>query len=193
MARLANSKYRSKTHLQEGNLKPAKSMNHARFPRTSRIRRISIPVDSTDARHSEAARARRDSENPQAVEERKRVKRQKRATAHASRQSEARRRNAERLELLASLARVSPAERLHRFATDPALMLDCVSAELIPAQERDLMDLEKDKAVALIKRISRRKGPWGRLQQMLEHRVKAEAGSPASQAQSRDGILNGAS
>lgn len=133
--------------------------------------------------HSEEARARRDRqqayESPQAVEERKRVEREKRAIAHASRQSETRRRNAERLELLAAaLARLSPAERLSRFATDPALKLDCVSAELIPAQERDLVDLEKGMAVALLARIGWRKGPWGRLRRMLEHLVRAEAGSP---------------
>ena len=57
-------------------------------------------------------------ESPQAITERKRVKREERATAHARRQSETRRRNTERLELLAALARLSPAERLSQFATD---------------------------------------------------------------------------
>ena len=132
--------------------------------------------------HSEEARARRDRQqaydSTQAVEERKRVEREKRAIAHTSRQSETRRRNAARLELLAALARLSPVERLSRFATDPALKLDCVSAELIPAQERDLVDLEKGKAIALLARIGRRKGPWGRLRRMLEHLVRAEDGSP---------------
>ena len=120
-------------------------------------------------------RRRQVDQSPQAVEERRRVKRENRAIAHASRQAETRRRNAERLKLLEALAYLSPADRLGRFATDPALRLDCVSAELIPAEEGDLIDLEKAKAVALITRICRRKGPWGRLRRMLEHRVRAEA------------------
>jgi len=128
--------------------------------------------------HAEGVRAERERreayESPRAVEERKRVKREQRASAHALRQSETRRRNAERLELLAALARLSAAERLSRFATDPALKLDCVSAELIPAQERDLIDLEMAKAVALVARIGRRKGAWGRLRRMIEHRLKTE-------------------
>ena len=68
----------------------------------------------------------------------------------------------------------STAERLSRFATDPALTLDCVSAELIPAQERDLIDLEMAYAVALVARIGRRKGAWGRLRRMIEHRLETE-------------------
>jgi hypothetical protein len=123
--------------------------------------------------HAEEANARRKwqraYESPQAVEERKRVKREKRAIAHARRQSETRRRNTERLELLAVLDRLSPAERLSRFASDPALNLDCVSDELIPAQERDLIDFDKAMAVALLTRIDRRKGAWGRLRRLLEH------------------------
>lgn len=63
--------------------------------------------------HAEEARTRRERhdafESPQAVEERKRVKREKRAIAHARRQSETRRRNTERLELLAALASCRPA------------------------------------------------------------------------------------
>jgi len=132
--------------------------------------------------HSKEARAPRDRqlayESPRAVEERKRVEREKRAIAHASRQSETRQRNAERLELLAALARQSPVERLACFATDPALKLDCVTAELIPAQERDLIDLEKATAVAILARIGRRKGPWGRLRRMLEHLIRTEDQSP---------------
>ena len=130
--------------------------------------------------HVEELSAQRDRqkayESPQAAEERRRAKRETRAIAHANRQSETRRRNAERLDLLAAIARLSPGERLVRFATDPALILDCVPAELIPAQERDLIDLEKAKAVALLRRIGRRKGPWGRLRCMLER--LAEPGSP---------------
>jgi hypothetical protein len=130
--------------------------------------------------HFKKVRAQRDQQkayqSPQAVEERKRVKREKRASAHANRQSETRRRNAERLVVLAALAHLSPAERLSRFATDPALVLDCVPAGLIPAQELDLIDLEEAKAVALLARVGRRKGPWGRLRRMLER--FAEPGSP---------------
>ena len=136
--------------------------------------------------HSEKERAQWERhqayENPQAVEERKRVKREKRAIAHASRQAETHRANTERLKLLAALARLSPSERLSRFATDPALKLDCVSAELIPGQERDLIDFDKEKMVALLTRIGRRKGPWGCLRRMLENRVRNEAGSLTSQA-----------
>jgi hypothetical protein len=136
--------------------------------------------------HAEEARARHERrlayESPQAVEERRRVKREKRAREHARRQSETRRRNTERLELLATLARLSPAERLSRFATDPAFKLDCVSAELIPMQERDLINLEKAKAVALLTRIGRRKGAWGRLRRMIEHLFRDEPELPVSQA-----------
>ena len=123
-----------------------------------------------------AERARREAyESPQAVEERKRVNREEKARAHALRQSQTRKRNTKRLGLLASLARLSVAERLSRFAMDPALNLDCVSHELIPAQETELVDLETATAVALIARIGRRKGEWGRLRHMIEHRLKAES------------------
>ena len=115
-------------------------------------------------------------ESPQDVEERKRVKRQEKARAHALRQSQTLSRSAERSELLAVLARLSAAERLVRFAMDPALKLDWVSAEFIPAQESDLVDLETASAVALVARIGRRKGAWGRLRRMIEHRLKAERG-----------------
>lgn len=107
---------------------------------------------------------------PKAVEERKRVRREERARLHTLRQSETARRNSERLDLLASLVRLSVAKRLSQFATNPTLNLDCVSAELIPAQERDLIDFEMEKAVALVARIGRRKGAWGRLRRMITHR-----------------------
>ena len=110
-------------------------------------------------------------ESPQAAQERSRLKREQRAIAHTSRQAETRRKNAERSELLAALARLSPVERLSRFAKDPALILDSVSAELIPAQKRDLVGLGKAEAAALIARIDRRKGAWGRLRDMLERIV----------------------
>lgn len=111
-------------------------------------------------------------DSPQAVEERKRVKRQKKACSHAQRQSEARTRHAERLELLAALARLPVAERLSRFAMDLALRLDWVSAELIPAQESDLINLKTEEAVALVARIGRRRGAWGRLRRMINYRLE---------------------
>jgi hypothetical protein len=124
-----------------------------------------------------AERARREAyESPQAAKERKRAKRVERARAHSLRQSQTRKRNAERLELLAALARLSVVERLIRFATGRALNLDCVSPDLIPEQESELVDLETATAVALIARIDRRKGKWGRLRRMIEHRLKAESG-----------------
>lgn len=123
-----------------------------------------------------AERVRRDVyESPQAVEERKRGKREEKARAHAFRQSQTRKRNTERLRLLAGLARLSVAERLSRFAMNPALNLDCVSPDLIPAVESELVDLEKATAAALIERIDRRRGEWGRLRRMIEHRLKAES------------------
>jgi hypothetical protein len=113
-------------------------------------------------------------ESPQAVEERKRVKREQKARAHALRQSQTRKRSTERLELLAALARLSVGERLSRFAMDPALNLDWVHAELIPAQESDVVDMEMAKAIALITRIGRRRGGWGRLGRMIEQRLGTE-------------------
>ena len=128
--------------------------------------------------HAESIRAERTRreayESPRAVEERKRVMREEKARAHALRQSQTRNRNTERLGLLAALARLSVAERLSRFAMDLALKLESVSPELIPAQESDLVDLETATAFALIARIGRRKGEWGRLRRMIEHRLKAE-------------------
>lgn len=129
--------------------------------------------------HDQSIRAERERreayESLRATEERKRVKRVEKARAHSLRQSQTRKRNTERLELLAALARLSVAERLSRFAMDPALNLDCVSPELIPAQEGELGDVETATAVALIARIGRRKGEWGRLRRMIENRLKAES------------------
>ena len=85
-----------------------------------------------------------------ATEERKRAKRVEKARAHSLRQSQTRTRNAERLELLAVLARLSAAERLSRFAMDPTLNLDCVPPELIPSRVDELGDVETATAVALV-------------------------------------------
>ncbi|MDA1141455.1 MAG: hypothetical protein O3B01_23080 [Planctomycetota bacterium] len=127
-------------------------------------------------------RARREAyESPEAAEERKRVMRTDKARAHSLRQSQTLKRNTERLELLAALARLSVVERLSRFATDSAFNLDCVSPNLIPEQEGDLVDLETPTAVALIERIGRRKGEWGRLRRMVEQRLKAESESRSSE------------
>ena len=79
----------------------------------------------------------------------------------------------------------APAERLSRFATDPALILDIVSGELIPAQERDLVGLGKAEAAALVARIDRRKAAWGRLRDMLERIVSDGPASPIQEADER--------
>ncbi len=76
--------------------------------------------------------------------------------------------------MLADLALLSAAKRLLRFATDPSINLDCVSDDLIPSQETDLVDFEKSQAVALAARIDRRKGAWGRVRRMIEHRLITE-------------------
>lgn len=128
--------------------------------------------------HDQSMRAeralRKAHESPEAAEERKRVKRAEKARAHSLRQSQARERNAERLELLAAMAPLSVVERLSWFALDSELNLDWVSPELIPAPEGELVDLKVATVVALIARIGRRRGEWGRLRRMLEHRLKAE-------------------
>lgn len=95
-------------------------------------------------------------------EARKRVRRRERARLHALRQSESRKRSAERLELLAARARLPVHTRLVSFATDPALQPDRVSPGLIPAQDTDLVDLGAAEAVALVARIGGRRGAWGR-------------------------------
>jgi len=114
------------------------------------------------------------SESPQAVEERRRVKRAQRATVQAQRHVDKRSRDIDRLKLLETLTLLSPAERLSRFATDTALNLDAVPTELIPAQEMDLVDLERAQLAALLMRISQRRGAWGRLRRMLKARVDDE-------------------
>ena len=111
-------------------------------------------------------------DSPEAVEERKRVKQEEKARAYTLRQSQKCDRDAERLDLLASLARLPVSERLSQFAMDSELKLGLVSPELIPAQESDIVDLERATAVALIARIDRRKGKWGRLRRLIEHRFK---------------------
>ncbi|MEW6246445.1 MAG: hypothetical protein AB1555_07025 [Nitrospirota bacterium] len=77
--------------------------------------------------------------------------------------------------MLAVLASMSGAERLSRFATDSAVNLDSVPPELIPTQESEVANLGVAEAVALVARIGRRKGAWGRLRRMIEHRLKAES------------------
>lgn len=112
--------------------------------------------------------------SPQAVEERKRVDRTRKAAEHALRLSETHWRNTQRLELLANLARLSIAERLSQFALDQTLNLDCVSAELIPGEDNDLNDMEMAKAVILVARIGQRKGAWGRLRRLIENWLQTE-------------------
>jgi hypothetical protein len=111
-------------------------------------------------------------ESPQAVEERRRAKREERAAAHAQRLSKKRLTDSVRVQLLETLARLSPGERLSRFATDAALNLDSMPVELIPAQEMDLTDLERTQAIALLTRIGRRRGPWSRLRLLLEKSLR---------------------
>ena len=110
--------------------------------------------------------------SPEAAKERKRVKKENKALEHARRQSETRQKNAERLEVLRALASLSPSERLARFATAPALMLDSISSELIPMQENDLIGLDNATVAALLTRIGGRRGAWGRLRSMLEYFIK---------------------
>ncbi|GIV62825.1 MAG: hypothetical protein KatS3mg045_0164 [Bellilinea sp.] len=124
------------------------------------------------AKIEERRKQREEYESRQAIEERRRIKREQKAIAHAQRQLVTRQRNAERLELLEALAHISPAERLIRFATDMTFKLDCISADLIPAQEQDLIALDKETSIALINRIGQRKGAWGRLRRLLERRLK---------------------
>lgn len=135
--------------------------------------------------HAEMLRAQNERrlayESPQAVEERKRIVREKRAKAHARRQSETHRKNAERMELLAALARLSAVERLSRFATDIAVALDSVPAELVPAQIEDLFGLDKGKATELLTRIDRRKGAWGHLRRILDLYLRGERESRIAQ------------
>ncbi len=113
--------------------------------------------------------------SPGAVAERRRVEREAKARAHAHRQSQTQERNTERLGLLAALARLSVTERLSRFASDPALNLDCVSPELIPREAGELVELETATAVALLARIGRRRRGWGRLRRMIEGRLESES------------------
>jgi hypothetical protein len=108
-------------------------------------------------------------ESPQAVAERKRVRRVEKTAAQPRRQQEKRQRDLKRSEMLGYLARLSPTDRLARFATDRRLNLDSVPAELIPTHG---IDLEKSLVEELLARIDRRRGPWGRLRRMFENRVK---------------------
>jgi len=118
-----------------------------------------------------AERARREAfQSPEAAQERKRTQREAKAQAHAFRLSEKRKRNTQRLRLIAELARLSVAERLLRFAEDETLNLDCVAPDLIPGEETEFVKMEEATAVALIARIDRRRGKWGRLRRMLERR-----------------------
>ncbi len=107
--------------------------------------------------------------SPEAAEERKRIKREKKAKEHALRQAKTLQKNAERLEMLSALTLLSPKERLSRFALDTKLNLDSITPELIPADENCLTGWNQSEARALITRIGRRKGSWGRLRRFIEH------------------------
>lgn len=83
------------------------------------LKRMKAHVESVRAK-----RARHEAyESPEAVAERRRAKRQEKARARDLRQYQTQRKNAERLALLADLARLSVAERFSRFAMDPTLNL----------------------------------------------------------------------
>lgn len=109
------------------------------------------------------------SQTPEAIGERRRIKREASAAAHAVRLLKTLRRNAERVELLSALARQSPNERLKQLAIDRRLALDAVPAELIPSDPGELGELDRATAAALLTQIGRRRGRWGSLRRMLEH------------------------
>ena len=106
-------------------------------------------------------------ESPAAVEERRRLKREKRAAAHADRVSAKRQHDIERNSILAVVARLRPAERLSKFAVDESLRLDRVSDDLIPTHAEELIGFDRIQAAILIARIGRRPGAWRRLSKQL--------------------------
>jgi len=113
-------------------------------------------------------------ESPRAVEERRQIKRERIAAAHALRQAATLKKNSERLELLDTLARMSSTKRLSYIATTPDLNIDMVADELVPKDRTELKDLEKEHTVTIIEKIDRRKGAWGHLRRGLEKRLNAE-------------------
>jgi hypothetical protein len=104
----------------------------------------------------------------EAVEERARVRKARKAEAHALRQAQARARGAARLELLADLGPLTASERLVRLAVDPLLIIDWVSHDLIPAGSDEVGNLDRDVAFKLLSRIGQRKRPWRQLRQAIE-------------------------
>jgi hypothetical protein len=114
---------------------------------------------------------RREYESPEAAARRRAEKREQRVRAHAARREASRQRSRERAERLADLADLSPGERLRRFASDTGLTLDRQSFVHIGATPSDLLELNDQEAAALIRRIDRRKGPWGRIRRLLMERT----------------------
>ena len=128
--------------------------------------------------HSEgvsAERKRREEyESPQAVAERKRIKREERARKHSLRQSESRQRSQERLILLRALARVPARDRILEMAINPLLIPGSIPVELLPTQESELIGVGSPTLEVLLLRIGQRKGPWGRFRQMIEKHLKTK-------------------
>lgn len=122
-----------------------------------------------------AERKRREEyESPLAAEERKRAKREERARKHSLRQSESRRKNQERLDLLRALARIPAAHRLLELAINPLLTPEAIPIELIPTEDSELLGVGSPTLEVLLTRIGQRKGRWGRFRQLIEKRLKTE-------------------
>ena len=111
----------------------------------------------------------------EAVEERARVRKARKAEAHALRQAQARARGVARLELLAVLGRLTASEQLVQLAVDPLLIIDWVSHDLIPAGGGEMRGLENEVARKLLSRVGKRKGPWRRLRLAIEQHLASES------------------
>ncbi len=109
-----------------------------------------------------------------AVEERERLRREQAAQRHATRQTHARQRGQERLQLLASLAKLPMPDRLACLARDESIRLGMVTDAVLAVQHADLSGLGRAETAALVGRIGKRGGGWGRLRRLLEQRLAAE-------------------
>ncbi|MGA1267420.1 MAG: hypothetical protein ACO32J_09600 [Phycisphaerales bacterium] len=109
-----------------------------------------------------------------AVEERERLRREQAAQRHATRQTHARQRGQERLQLLASLAKLPMPDRLACLARDESIRLGMVTDAVLAVQHADLSGLGRAETAALVGRIGKRGGGWGRLRRLLEQRLVAE-------------------
>ncbi|NBX25776.1 MAG: hypothetical protein EBQ99_06970 [Planctomycetes bacterium] len=109
-----------------------------------------------------------------AIEERERLRREQAAQRHATRQTHARQRGQERLQLLASLAKLPMPDRLACLARDESIRLDMVMDAVLAVQQADLAGLGHAEAAALVERIGERGGGWARLRRLLEQRLATE-------------------